>query len=139
MLPKHVDDSSRKGRRREEEELLNKLLNKSTTITSFSVRTKDLPILETFREVAKREAGSRGFSEVLLKAMDEYNKRHELGNPQLKIESYVDVDKPKPMRVLCPHLDGALTSGEVHCRRKQMWISAVQCYSCDQNRLRKKK
>ena len=90
-----------------------------------------------FLGICKRE-GEKA-SNKLEAYMQFYNNKHRVGNPQLLIENYVDVDKPKPMRVLCGWLDGAVTGGEVHCRKKQMWISAVQCYSCDQNRLRKQK
>ena len=132
-----MDDSSRNIRKKEKEELLNKLLNKTTIITSFSVGPQDIPILEEFREIAKREAGSRGFSQVLIKAMAEYNKRHRIGNPQLLITNYVKSEEPTPMRVLCLYCQGALSNGEVFCQRKGMWIKGIRCYSCKHNRLRK--
>jgi hypothetical protein len=133
-----MDDSSRNIRKKEKEQLLNKLLNKSTIITSFSVGPKDIPILEEFRQIAKREAGSRGLSQVLVKAMAEYNKRHRIGNPQLLITNYVEMEDPGPMRVLCIYCQGALSSGEVFCQKAGMWIPGIRCYSCKYNRLRKK-
>jgi hypothetical protein len=133
------DDGSRKDKIIDKEELLNKLLNKSTIITSFSVRPEDVPILEQFRQIAKREAGPRGFSQVLVKAMQEYNKRHSIGNPQLLITHYAKPEEPQPMRVLCIYCQGALTDGLVFCQRKGMWIPGVSCYSCKFNRLRKQK
>ena len=90
------NDSSRKDKIIDKEELLNKLLNKSTIITSFSVGPEDVPILEQFRQIAKREAGPRGFSQVLIKAMEEYNKRHGIGNPQLLITHYAKPEEPQP-------------------------------------------
>jgi len=127
--------------RKKGEELLNKLLNKSTTfISSFSVRPADLPILVKFREIAKREAGSRGFSEVLLKAMKEYNQKHDLGNPQLTLLPYAKPDAPSPSRVLCAFLNGATTEGRVHCTLTGgSWIQAINCYGCRHNQLRKKR
>ncbi|MEM3697520.1 MAG: hypothetical protein QXQ94_08505 [Candidatus Bathyarchaeia archaeon] len=133
------DDSSRKDKIIDKEELLNKLLNKSTIITSFSVGPEDVPILEQFRQIAKREAGPRGFSQVLIKAMQEYNKRHGIGNPQLLITHYAKAEEPQPMHVLCIYCQGALTDGRVFCQRKGMWIPGVSCYSCKFNRLRKQK
>ena len=133
------DDSSRKDKIIDKGELLNKLLNKSTIITSFSIRPEDVPILEQFRQIAKREAGPRGFSQVLVKAMQEYNKRHGIGNPQLLITHYAKPEEPQPMRVLCIYCQGALTDGRVFCQRKGMWIPGVSCYSCKFNRLRKQK
>jgi len=133
-----MDDSSRNIRKKEKEELLNKLLNKTTIITSFSVGPQDIPILEEFREIAKREAGSRGFSQVLIKAMAEYNKRHRIGNPQLLITNYVKSEEPTPMRVLCLYCQGALSNGEVFCQKAGMWVKGIRCYSCKHNRLRKK-
>jgi len=132
------DDGSRKEKIMEKGELLNKLLNKSTIITSFSVRPEDVPILEEFRRIARREAGPRGFSQVLIKAMQEYNRRHGIGNPQLLITHYVKPEEPQPLRVLCIYCQGALTDGRVFCQRKGMWIPGVSCYSCKHNRLRKK-
>ena len=133
------DDSSRKDKIIDKEELLNKLLNKSTIITSFSVSPENIPILEQFRQIAKREAGPRGFSQVLVKAMEEYNKRHGIGNPQLLITHYVKPEDPQPLRVLCIYCQGALTDGRIFCQRKGMWIPGVSCYSCKFNRLRKQK
>ena len=127
-----IDDNNK------EEDLLNNLLNKSTIIiTSFSVKFSDISILTTFKEIAKREVGSRGFSEVLIKAMKDYNQRHSLGNPQLLMSHYVKPEEPQPMRVLCLYCQGALTEGKVFCQKKGLWIPSVQCYSCKDNRLRK--
>jgi len=133
------DDGSRREKIMQKGELLNKLLNKSTIITSFSVRPEDVPILEEFRRIAKREAGPRGFSQVLIKAMKEYNKRHGIGNPQLLITHYTKPEEPQPLRVLCIYCQGALTDGRVFCQYKGgMWIPGVSCYSCKHNRLRKR-
>jgi len=136
------DDSSRKERKKENESVLNTVLNTPTTITvrfvrSFSVAPEKIPIYEQFCEIARREAGSRGFSEVLIKAMEEYNKRHSIGNPQLLITHYAKPEEPQPMRVLCIYCQGALTDGSIFCQRKGMWIPGVTCYSCKHNRLRK--
>jgi hypothetical protein len=138
------DDSNRKEGKKENESVLNTVLNTSTTITvrfvrSFSVAPEKIPIYEQFCEIARREAGSRGFSEVLLKAMEEYNKRHGIGNPQLLITHYAKPEGPQPMHVLCIYCQGALTDGSVFCQRKGMWIPGVSCYSCQLNRLKKKK
>ena len=148
MLQKHVeatqlmnedDSSSKTDRVSERNELLNKLLNKSTIITSFSVGPEDVPILEQFRQIAKREAGPRGFSQVLVKAMEEYNKRHGIGNPQLLITHYAKPEEPQPLRVLCIYCQGALTDGRVFCQKAGgMWVPGVKCYSCKNNQLRKK-
>jgi hypothetical protein len=132
------EDNSRKEIDRKKEELLNKLLNKSTIITSFSVSPEDVPILEGFRKIAKREAGSRGFSQVLVKAMAEYSKRHSLGNPQLLITHYAKPEEPQPIRVLCILCDGATSDGKIYCEKAGgMWIPSIRCYSCKFNRLRK--
>jgi len=132
------EDNSIKTREREKDDLLNNLLNKSTIIiTSFSVKFSDISILTTFKEIAKREVGSRGFSEVLIKAMKDYNQRHSLGNPQLLMSHYIKPEEPQPMRVLCLYCQGALTEGKVFCQKKGMWIPSIQCYSCKNNRLRK--
>jgi hypothetical protein len=138
------DDGSRKEKKKENESVLNTVLNTSTVITvrfvrSFSVAPEKIPIYEQFCEIVRREAGSRGFSEVLIKAMEEYNKRHSIGNPQLLITHYVKPEEPQPMRVLCIYCQGALTDGRIFCQKKEMWIPGVSCYSCKNNRLRKQK
>jgi hypothetical protein len=131
------EDDSRKRRERERETLLNRLLNRYT-ITSFGVRAEDVPIFEEFKGIARREAGPRGFSQVVIKAMGEYNKRHGIGNPQLLITHYAKPEGPQPLGVLCLHCQGALTEGKVFCQNKGMWIPGVTCYSCKKNRMRKK-
>jgi len=132
------EDDSSKMKERKKEELVTNLLTKSTIITSFSVKAADVPIFEEFKRIAKREAGSMGTSRILIKAMGEYNKRHSVGNPQLLITHYAKPEGLQPLRVLCLYCQGALPEGKVFCQRKGMWIPGVSCYSCKNNRLRKK-
>jgi hypothetical protein len=68
-----------------------------------------------------------------------YNQAHSLGNPQLTISVYAKPEEPQPMRVLCLFIDGALSDGHIHCRRRGAWVGGVRCYSCDKNQLRKTK
>jgi hypothetical protein len=108
---------------------------------AFSVIPEKLSTYQKFCEIAKREAGSRGFSEVLLKAMAEYNQRHEEGNPQLKIASYLPSATAGPMRVICwRFLKGAMKDGQVLCSQsgEGRWINGVKCYSCRQNQFKRK-
>jgi hypothetical protein len=133
-------DSSKKENRIEERSVLNTVLNTNTTIRlvrSFSIPLEKVHILNKFSEIARREAGSRGFSEVLLHAMDEYVKNHEEGNPQLKLTTYIDENAPSPAYVLCLHIDGVTSAGKIHCKRAGMWIQGIRCYPCEHNRLRK--
>ena len=65
-----------------------------------------------------------------------YVQLHKEGNPQQMLEVFLP-EKAKA-RVLCNWLDGS-RQGEVHCRKKGMWIDAKQCYGCKNNRLRKTK
>ena len=131
------EDDSRIEGKKEREVLLNKLLNKSTIITSFSVHPDDIHILDKFKGIARREAGPRGFSEVLLKAMADYNRKHDAGNPQLKIASYLPNTEKSPLHVLCSFCQGALKEGEVFCQKAGMWIQGIKCYSCKNNRLKR--
>jgi hypothetical protein len=131
---------SRKEGKKENGSVLNTVLNTHTTIRvvrSFSIPPEKLSIYNDFCEIVRREAGPRGFSEVLIKAMEEYNKRHRVGNPQLLITHYAKPEEPQPMRVLCLYCQGALTDGRIFCQRKGMWIPGVSCYSCEFNRLRR--
>ena len=137
---------SQKERKKEENNVINNVIitfNKFTVrlIRTFSVAPDKLSIYSKFSEIAKREAGSRGFSEVLLKAMKEYNQRHEEGNPQLKIASYLPNAEKSPLRVLCwASLAGATNDGKVYCRKHGgAWIPGIRCYSCPDNELRKQK
>ncbi|HEX9262559.1 MAG TPA: hypothetical protein VF893_08540, partial [Candidatus Bathyarchaeia archaeon] len=73
------NDSSKETTQQQERELLNNLLNKSTTITlvrSFSAPICKANVLTKFCEIARRESGSRGLSEVVVKAIEEYVKNH---------------------------------------------------------------
>jgi hypothetical protein len=70
-------------------DLLNKLLNKfqrSYVIRSFSVGQKDLPILALFDELVQRERAR--FSELVIRALEEYVRRHHPGNPQLPLTKF---------------------------------------------------
>jgi hypothetical protein len=130
--------------RREEKrrELLNKLLiNRLSIPVSFSLGPDDSQIFLKFCEIAKREEGSRGRSRVFVKAMAEYNRCHEEGNPQLKIASYLPTAVTGPLRVICwRFLKGAVKDGQVLCSQSGVgrWINGVKCYSCRHNQCRKK-
>lgn len=141
MTPTFTSTGEPEKRREEKRDtVLNTVLNTHHTryVGSFSVPQEDLGILETFEKIARREAGSRGFSRVLVKgAMAEYNKHHSVGNPQLLITNYAKPESPQPIRVLCNFIEGALSEGRIFCRKAGMWIPGVQCYSCKKNRLRK--
>lgn len=119
--------------------LLNKLLNKSLNtyiVRSFSIPKDKLPTFFEFSEIVKREG--KNFSEGIVTAISEYAQRHRAGNPQLLMSNYVKPEEAQPMRVLCSFIDGALSDGQVHCRRAGLWVPGVRCYSCNSNRLRKK-
>lgn len=90
-----------------------------------------------FLQIVTRE-GENG-SHKLREFMQAYVEEHKKGNPQLKIIHYVKPDEQQPTRALCSWLDGVLNNGQVHCQKKQLWIPGVQCYSCKNNRMRKRK
>jgi hypothetical protein len=136
------EDSSSKEttQQQEKKELINKLLINTTNIhliRSFSFPLEKAQIINKFCEIARREAGPRGFSEVTLKALEEYVKNHEEGNPQLKLTTYIDEQAQSPAYVLCNYIDGVVSNGKIHCRRAAMWIKGLRCYACENNRLRK--
>ncbi len=135
-----TDSSNRITEQQQRIELLNNLLNKSNTIIlvrSFSAPISKSNVINKFCEIARREAGPRGFSEVVVKAIEEYVENHEEGNPQLKLTPYVDEKAASPVRVLCTFIDGAGSNGKIHCRRNDSWIKGLRCYPCQHNRLRK--
>lgn len=94
---------------------------------------------EDFKRVARAEGLT--LSHLGEKAVIEYVHRHHLGNPQLPLTPYMDPQAPSPVRVLCyVHLAGVTNEGKVYCRKHgRAWISAITCYSCSDNELRKKK
>jgi len=99
---------------------------------------KTTQLLNGLKEIAKRDGWS--FSKLAHEAFVEYLEKHSEGNPQLKIASYLPTVEKSPMRVVCFFLGGATSEGKVLCRRGGLsWISAINCYSCPKNELRKKK
>lgn len=122
-------------------------------IKTFSITPDKIPVYSIFCEVARREGGSRGFSETLVKAMEEYNKRHGLGNNQLRIINYMDQQEPGPNQHVCNYSKGNTNDGQVFCgnpsigklHEKTMidtiegqWLPGVYCYGCQFNKLRKR-
>ena len=95
------------GKEKKNEEktnLLNKLLNKSQksyVIRSFSVGRNELPILVLFDELVQREKAK--FSELVVRALEEYVRRHHPGNPQLPLTRFTvaetQVTVPEPAKV----------------------------------------
>jgi hypothetical protein len=51
-------------------------------LITISVPQEKLGVLKEFKEIAKREAGSKGFSRTVVKSWEEYNQKHRIGNPQ---------------------------------------------------------
>jgi len=110
---------------------------KNWTVRSFSISLEQLKLLNDLKKVAKQEGTS--VSEEIVKAIEEHVKKHGRGNPQLLITHYVKPDEPQPLRVICSFCQGALTDGRVWCLRAgPAWIPGVKCYSCRNNRLRRK-
>jgi hypothetical protein len=137
-----ISPDSSKNDKKERDTVLNTVLNTHTTIRlvkSFSTPPNKINILAKFCEISRREAGSRHFSETILKALEEYNRKNDAGNPQHKLTPYIDETAESPMHVLCRDLDGAISDGRVHCKRAGMWIQGIRCYSCKSNRLKKNK
>ena len=92
--------------------------------------------LKKFKVICKREGET--MSGKIETFMRNYIQAHSIGNPQLTISAYAKPESPQPMRVLCIFIDGALSDGQVHCKRAGAWIPGVRCYSCEKNLLRKK-
>lgn len=129
-------------KKKERDTVLNTVLNTHTTIRivkSFSTPPEKAHTLAKFCEVSRLEPGSRLFSQFILKALEEYNHKHEAGSPQHKLTPYIDETAESPMYVLCHDVDGAISDGRVHCKRAGMWIQGLRCYSCKRNRLKKSK
>jgi len=129
--------------RKKEENVINNVIitspSTSRLIVTFSVAPRFFQLWENFLKIVKREAGSRGRSEVFTKMLDEYVRRHGAGNPQPQLTTYMDPSASSPMRVLCwSGLAGATSEGQVYCRRAGLWIQGIRCYSCENNVLRKK-
>jgi len=143
-LPNHKEkkrEEEETEQKKRKENVINNVINTHTIrlIKTFSVAPDKLAVFHKFDEIARREAGPRGFSEVLLRAMAEYNLRHNHGNPQFLLTTYLDPQAPSPMRVVCwSNLAGATSDGKVYCRKYGGWIQAIKCYSCSNNQLKKK-
>ena len=80
---------------------------------------------------------ARRAHEVILKAIEEYNKNHEEGNPQLKLTQCIDERAQSPVFVLCLFLDGVASNGKINCRKAGMGLKGIRRYTCENNRLRK--
>lgn len=83
----------------------------------------DPNLLKEFNAICRREDTSR--TAKIEDWIQHCVQAHKLGNPQLLMSNYIETDEPLPMRVLCPYLDEALTSGEVYCKRKGLWIKSI--------------
>ena len=94
----------------------------------------DVDEWQSFKEICRRE--DEPMSQKLEDWIRQYVMVHKKGNPQLMIETFLP-EKAEP-RVLCSWLDGSRL-GEVHCRKKGVWLDAKKCYSCKLNRLRRRR
>ena len=93
-------------------------------------------VWKEFLKICRREG--QNASQKLEAFMQVYIQQHKNGNPQLLLTHYVKFEEPQPMRVLCIYCQGALTEGKVFCQKLGMWVPGVKCYSCKNNRLRRK-
>lgn len=94
------------------------------------------PDWKEFLKICKREGKSA--SDRVDEFVKMYVQQHKAGNPQLLMSHYVMPEEATPMRVLCRRLAGALSDGRIFCEKAEMWIKSIQCYSCKDNRLRRK-
>jgi len=152
--------TGREERRDRREELINNI-NKQTTnntthpiiFKSFSMSLDEDYLLKDFCEIARREAGKRGFSTTIVQAMREYVLRHGRGNTAMQLINYCDPTTPSPYTHLCNFSKGARNDGHVFCSNPSIvkshdafilhgiqgnWLNGVTCYSCTFNKLRKK-
>jgi len=126
---------------------------KERILKTFNMRFDDLDILKKFMEVARREAGRRGFSSTIVQAMQEYVMRHGRGNTAMQLINYCDSSTQSPYTHLCNFSKGARNDGHVFCSNPSIvktheafilhgiqgnWLNGVTCYSCVYNKLRKK-
>lgn len=151
MHEKHVEeDSSRKDSNNKKKLLIININNGITTTVNSSLPRRYIiksvaflhceEVLKLLEDVKVRcKVDGLSFSRMVLQALKEYLQRHPVPNPQLLMSYYVNSEEPQPMRVLCMYCQGALSSGEVYCQRRGMWVKGVTCYSCRFNRLRKEK
>jgi len=91
-----------------------------------------------FQKIVKTE-GIKSVSLKLRNFVQAYVEEHKAPNPQLRMSYYVHPKEQQPMKVQCDYIRGALSNGQVFCRRKGMWIPGVTCYSCEKNWMRRKK
>jgi hypothetical protein len=127
--------------------------SKPTFLKSFYMPFEEADLLTAFTDVARREAGKRGFSTTIVQAMREYVSRHGKGNNQLLIVNYNDPHSPSPCTHLCNFSKGARNDGHIFCSNPGIvkshdavvlhgiqgnWLNGVTCYSCQFNKLRKK-
>jgi hypothetical protein len=136
------------GKERKKENVINNVIITSPPastrlIVTFSVSPQHFQMWDNFQKVVRREAGNRGRSEVILKALGEYAKRHDLGNPQIALTTYMAPLAPGPLNVECNFIRGARSDGLVYHEIfkegtwQREWVQGIRCYSCKNNRLKK--
>jgi hypothetical protein len=97
-----------------------KLLQHLRLVKTFSITPEKIPIYKEFCRIAEREAGPRGFSEVLLKAMEEYVKRHSIPNPQTTLNRTLELGIPAKRYDMC---------SVPNCKRKAAYQKTLRNYN----------
>jgi len=98
---------------------------RAPNFASFYVRN---PVTyEKLKEIARREG--RSASSIINELIEEYIRKHEPGNPQLRLDRILEgkMDLTRPPN--CVHVDGFLTM-EVACLEKKAWIPLPECWRC---------
>jgi metal-responsive CopG/Arc/MetJ family transcriptional regulator len=101
-------------------------------IASFYINQQ---LIKQFDEIVKREGSNR--SKRLNEFINDYVLKHQNGNPQLLMSTYVK-NEHSPMKVQCRFCQGATNEGKIYCDKKGVWIKGLECYSCKFNKLRKR-
>ena len=141
------DPGGGRKERNDNDNVINNVIITSTPtarlIVTFSIPPQFYELWQKFLKVAKREGGSRGRSQVILKALTEYTKRHALGNPDMLLTTYMAALAPGPLNVKCRYIRGARSDGLVlhevfkDGAWQEEWIQGIRCYSCKYNKLKK--
>lgn len=97
----------------------NYIEKRTRLIRSFNIPFDKVPVYEEFMRIVRREAGERGFSQVLIKAMEEYIARHAIPNPQATLDRILSTSLPAK-----PH-DACCVPG---CNRKAAYQLILQDY-----------
>jgi len=93
------------------------------------LKNEDEPLWSKFKEIAERE--ERSMAEIVRELVASYVAKHDLGNPQLRLDKLFELKSASLHLPSCTWLNGLdKHTQKIYCLKRTLWIKLSTCKRC---------